>query len=189
MKFYNLDWVVMLIDRIFFCVKPLIEWHDSSYFIEAVITKVNNLFWSQTIFIFFIKRWLEKCDIGLRFLVALVKWVSILAIFLFPVDLIRHSNLLFSTWVKVNKYYLLGGGGGQQSTMISILASRPSCLWFNSQHSQNFQRIYFDIAEVNHRCWLEERGQLLENVNWTHLVLASGKPLLQKIICFVTFSI
>ena len=37
-----------------------------------------------------------------------------------------------------------------------------------------------DVAEVNQRHWLEENGQWLENVDWTHLFLASGKPILQK---------
>ena len=35
-----------------------------------------------------------------------------------------------------------------------------------------------DIAEVNQWRWLEESGQWLENVDRTHLVLASGKPVL-----------
>ena len=34
-----------------------------------------------------------------------------------------------------------------------------------------------DVAEVNQQRWLEESGQWLENVD---LVLASGKPVLQK---------
>ena len=34
--------------------------------------------------------------------------------------------------------------------------------------------------DVNQRHCLEERGQWLENVDSTHLVLASGKPVLQK---------
>ena len=37
-----------------------------------------------------------------------------------------------------------------------------------------------DVAEVNQRRWLEESGQRLENVDGTHLVLASGKPVLTK---------
>ena len=37
-----------------------------------------------------------------------------------------------------------------------------------------------DVAEVNKRCWLEESGQRLENVDLTHLVLASDKTVLQK---------
>ena len=36
-----------------------------------------------------------------------------------------------------------------------------------------------DIAEVNQQPWLEESGQWLENVYQTHLVLASGKVVLQ----------
>ena len=37
-----------------------------------------------------------------------------------------------------------------------------------------------NVADVNQWCWLEESGQWLENVIWTHLVLASGKQVLQK---------
>ena len=37
-----------------------------------------------------------------------------------------------------------------------------------------------DVAEVNQRRRLEESGQWLESVDRTHLVLASGKPVLQK---------
>ena len=37
-----------------------------------------------------------------------------------------------------------------------------------------------DVAEVNQRRWLEESGQWIENVDRTHLVLASGNPVLQK---------
>ena len=38
-----------------------------------------------------------------------------------------------------------------------------------------------DVAEV-HRRYLEESGQWLVNVYQTHLVLASGKPVLQNYI-------
>ena len=37
-----------------------------------------------------------------------------------------------------------------------------------------------DFAEVNQWRSLEESWQYLENVDWTHLVLASGKLVLQK---------
>ena len=33
-----------------------------------------------------------------------------------------------------------------------------------------------DVAEVNQWRWLEESGQWLENVDRTHLILASGQP-------------
>ena len=36
------------------------------------------------------------------------------------------------------------------------------------------------VAEVNQWLWLEESGQWLENVETAHLVLASGKLVLQK---------
>ena len=53
----------------------------------------------------------------------------------------------------------------QLSTMVSILASGPSCPGFDSQHSlKNFRGKNVNVAEVNqHRC-LEERGQWLENI-------------------------
>ena len=37
-----------------------------------------------------------------------------------------------------------------------------------------------DVAEVNQQHWLEESGRWFANVDQTHLVLASGKPVLQK---------
>ena len=37
-----------------------------------------------------------------------------------------------------------------------------------------------DVAEVNQWRWIEESGQWLDNDIQTHLVLASGKPVLQK---------
>ena len=37
-----------------------------------------------------------------------------------------------------------------------------------------FQMIFFGVAEVYQWRCLEERGQWVENVNRTHLVLASG---------------
>ena len=43
-----------------------------------------------------------------------------------------------------------------------------------------FPKIYFDVAEIYQRPWLEESGQRLENVDQTYLVLASGKLVPQK---------
>ena len=40
--------------------------------------------------------------------------------------------------------------------------------------------IIVDVAEVNQWCWLEESEQWLENVDRAHLVLVSGKLVLQK---------
>ena len=37
-----------------------------------------------------------------------------------------------------------------------------------------------NVAKVYQLCWLEERGQLLKNVNRSHLVLAKGNPVQQK---------
>ena len=64
--------------------------------------------------------------------------------------------------------------------MVSILASRPSCIRFDSQRSQkNFTGAIVDFAEVNQWYCLES-GQWLENVNRTHLVVGSGKLVEQK---------
>ena len=67
----------------------------------------------------------------------------------------------------------------QHSTMVSILAYRPSCPEFDSQQSQFFsEEKSVGVAEVNqHRC-LEESGQRLEYADWTRLVLANGKLVL-----------
>ena len=67
--------------------------------------------------------------------------------------------------------------------MVSMIASGPSCLWFNSQHSQRISEDkIIDVAKVNQWCWLHKSGQWLENVDQTHLVLPCGKPVLQKIV-------
>ena len=65
--------------------------------------------------------------------------------------------------------------------MVSILASGPNCPGFDSQRSHtNFGGKKFNVAEDSLQRWLEESGQWLENVDQIHLVLASGKPVLQK---------
>ena len=65
--------------------------------------------------------------------------------------------------------------------MVSILASRPSCHEFNSQHCQkNFRGKNCQCFEVNLQHCFEESGQWLENVVRAHLGLASGKLVLQK---------
>ena len=67
--------------------------------------------------------------------------------------------------------------------IVGILASGPSCHRLDSQHSQIFLEIKFvHLAEINQWRCLEESGQWLENVDGTHLVLASGKLELQKIL-------
>ena len=43
-------------------------------------------------------------------------------------------------------------------------------------------RLIIDVAEVNQWRWLEDSRQWLDNVDQTHLVLASGKQVLQKTI-------
>ena len=48
---------------------------------------------------------------------------------------------------------------------------------------KDFQGKNYWCCWVNQRLWLEENGQWLENVDQTHLVLARGKPVLQKKTC------
>ena len=65
--------------------------------------------------------------------------------------------------------------------MASVLASGPSCPRLNSQHYQKiFRGKIVNGAEVHQS--LEQSGQWLDNVDRTHLVLASGELLLQKCI-------
>ena len=57
-----------------------------------------------------------------------------------------------------------------------LLTQQPG---FDCEHSRNFFRgKIINITEVNQWRWLEESGQWLENVDRTHLVLVSGKPVL-----------
>ena len=54
----------------------------------------------------------------------------------------------------------------------------PNSPGFDSLHSQkNFWWKIIDVADVNQQHWLDENGKWLENVD-----LASGKPVLQKVI-------
>ena len=77
--------------------------------------------------------------------------------------------------------YLRGRGWGQHRTMVGILAFGPSGPGFDSKGSQFFsEEKIVDVAEDNQQRCLEESEQWLENVNRTHLVLASGKQVLQK---------
>ena len=54
---------------------------------------------------------------------------------------------------------------------------------------KSFRGKIIDVAEVYQRCRLEESGQWLKNVNQTCLVLASGKPVLQKNFSSLNFMV
>ena len=45
-----------------------------------------------------------------------------------------------------------------------------------------FPNFFFNVDEIYQQRWLEESGQSQDNVNQIHLVLDSGKLVLQKII-------
>ena len=69
------------------------------------------------------------------------------------------------------------GKGGAASPNTSI----PSIPGFDSQHSKNVsEKKIIDVVEVKEQRWWDESGHWLENVAWTHLVVASVKPLLLK---------
>ena len=54
-------------------------------------------------------------------------------------------------------------------------------VWLIWARLRSFFRVKINnVAEVNQQRWLDEGGQWLENVDCTHLVLASGKPDVQK---------
>ena len=76
------------------------------------------------------------------------------------------------TYIK--QISLLGGRGGAQHGD-TIHASHPAA-WGSNPSVLTIM----DVAEVNQQHWLVESGQWLENVDRTHLVLASGKQVLQK---------
>ena len=66
----------------------------------------------------------------------------------------------------------------------SIIASRPSCPWFDSQRSWNFFREKIVVvAKVNQLCTLEESEDWRENVDRTRLAIQCYKNL-QPVIDF-----
>ena len=65
--------------------------------------------------------------------------------------------------------------------MVGILAYRPSCPGFIPSIPETFlEKKFVHVGEVNQWRSLEESRQWLENVDETHLVLASGKLVLQE---------
>ena len=77
------------------------------------------------------------------------------------------------------RWVSLGFGRGQHSTLFS--SGRPRCPGFDSLGSQKFsEEKIFKVAVVNQWYWLDESGQWLENVERSHVVLVSGKLVLQE---------
>ena len=78
----------------------------------------------------------------------------------------------------VRKKNLLFRNEGLHSTEVArlLLTQQP---WVRFPAFRNFfQRKNINVAEPNQQLWIDESGQLLENVDLAHLVLASGKPVL-----------
>ena len=63
--------------------------------------------------------------------------------------------------------------------MVKHTCFRPSCHRFDSQRIFSDEKIV-DVGGVNQWRCLEENEQRLKTVDRTHLVLASGKLVLQK---------
>ena len=73
---------------------------------------------------------------------------------------------------------------GLHSTEVAYLClTRHPWVWDPVFPKKIFRGKIINDAEVTQQRWLEESGQWLENVHQTHLVLASGKPVLQKTMC------
>lgn len=63
------------------------------------------------------------------------------------------------------------GGDGLHITEIAfLLFTQPPPVNFSA-----FPNIYLNVAEIYRQGWLEESAQRLENVERSHLALASGK--------------
>ena len=76
---------------------------------------------------------------------------------------------------------MLAGGGSRIAQWLAYLLPDIAALGsILSGPPKNSEENIVNVAEVNERRWLEESGQWLENVDQAHLVLASGKPVLQK---------
>ena len=77
-------------------------------------------------------------------------------------------------WYKISKFWW-----GLHCSEVAYWLLNSS-LELDNQHSQKSCRgKNIDVSEVNQGHWLVESGQWHENVDWTHLVLAFGKPLQQ----------
>ena len=78
--------------------------------------------------------------------------------------------------------------GGSIAQWLSILASVPAAT--DSIPSGFFQmKKIVDVGGVNQWRCLEESGQRLKNVDRTHLVLASGKLVLQKMLSHLNLQV
>ena len=80
----------------------------------------------------------------------------------------HHCPFTFLVLYKTPYQINVPRGGG-------IFASGPNCPLKNIAEEN-----IIDVAEVYQLSWLEKSGQWLENIDRIHLVLASGKPVLQK---------
>ena len=68
--------------------------------------------------------------------------------------------------------------------MVRVFASWPSALGSIPSIPKKSEENIINVAKVNQRHLLEESGLWLENVDWTHLVPASGMLDLQKVKAF-----
>ena len=83
-----------------------------------------------------------------------------------------ETRLTISALKKMNNNMI--NVGGQHSPTVAYLLPHPPA----PGSIPSIPEIV-NVAEVNQWCCLKESGEWLDNVNWTHLVLASGKLELQ----------
>ena len=89
----------------------------------------------------------------------------------FLIELIRGTLLIKGKWEKKESRKKVGGEG---STMVRILAARPSCPRFDSQYfPKKLVDKIVDVVEVNQWSYLKQTLPWLENVNLIHLELSS----------------
>ena len=73
-----------------------------------------------------------------------------------------------------------------RDNMLSVLFKLLRKVWWREAVNSSEVAVllltlyYFNVVKIYQQWWFEESSQRLENVNLTHLVLASGKPVLHK---------
>ena len=76
--------------------------------------------------------------------------------------------------------------GGSIAKWLAYLLPDPATPGLIPSIPKKFQIKIVDVTVVNKQRWLEESGQRLQNVDQTHLVLASGKAL--RVMCLLSYT-
>ena len=102
----------------------------------------------------------------------------------YKANLSLHYNKIFDRDVHRKYFYLYRDSIPRPSNQ-SLLAQHRGCILASHPAVQGSilgipENLFFDVAEIYRRHRLEESGQRVEIVDWAHLILASGKLVLQK---------